>query len=382
MRRKVQKRKYDPSIVVKTFRFRVKDSSTDGRVLRRMARAVNRVWNHCNGAQLHALKHNTKWPYEKALQDSTRGASRELGISSQTVQAICGEYVTRRTQFNKAKLRWRGKRSLGWVPFKNQTFSIDQRGNSATYSGHTFRLWKHRDLPPASAVKSGSFSEDARGRWYCNVVVEYVRTEVAGDDAAGIDLGLKDAATLSTGDKIVNARNFAANEIALAKAQRANKSRLVKTIHAKIANSRKDHLHKATTEIANRFGFIAVGNVSGKWLQALNGKSSADAATGTIRNLLRQKAIARGAVFVDVSEYLTTQVCSECDSIGGPKGAKDLKVREWKCGHCGVIHDRDVNAARNILRAGLRTLEEGAPLEAEGDIIRKNDRSLGLQAGE
>ena len=80
------------------------------------------------------------------------------------------------------------------------------------------------------------------------------------------------------------------------------------------------------------------------------------------RNMLRYKAIARAARFVDTSEYLSTQVCSECGSVGGPKGLKDLGIREWVCGDCGAVHDRDVNAARNILRLGRQTLAEGSSI--------------------
>lgn len=380
MRRKDQIRQKDgPKPLVKTFRFRVKDSSTDGRVLSRMARSVNAVWNHCNAAGLHAIKfangYEIKWPDDKALQDSTRGASRLLGISSQTIQAICEEHSARRAQFKKAKLRFRGRKSLGWVPFKNQTFKLDTRGNTAVYCGHTFRLWKHRDLPGGSRIKSGSFSQDARGRWYCNVAVEYLPISRVGNESVGIDLGLKDTATLSTGDKVVNARVYAKHETGLACAQRAGKTRRARAINAKIANVRKDFLHNETTKIADRFGFIAVGDVNGKWLQASNGKSSADAATGMFRNLLRYKAVERGAVFIDVSEHLTTQTCSDCGAIGGPKGTQGLEIREWIC-ECGAVHDRDVNSAKCILRIGLDTLVEGAPLSAKGK------RSPGLQAGE
>ena len=95
----------------------------------------------------------------------------------------------------------------------------------------------------------------------------------------GIDLGLKEGMTLSTGAKIENSRLFAKHEDALASAQRAGKKRRTQAIHAKIANSRKDFLHKETTKIADAFGLICVGNVPGRWLQATNGKSSADAST-------------------------------------------------------------------------------------------------------
>ena len=146
---------------------------------------MNLVWNHCNGAQRHALKHNMRWPSVSALQSSTAGSSRLLGIPAQTIQGVCEEYIDRRRGSRKAKLRWRGKRSLGWVPFKNQTISVSDA--TVRFNGHNIRLWLHREI--TGRIKSGSFSQDARGRWYCNLVVEYVAKPHGQNAAVGIDLG-------------------------------------------------------------------------------------------------------------------------------------------------------------------------------------------------
>ena len=99
---------------LRTFRFRVKDKQS-GKYLAAAARAVNFVWNYCNGAQVHALDHNAKWPSEGQLKSLTAGASKDLGIPAQTVQGVCEEYIDRRRGSKKAKLRWRGKRSLELV---------------------------------------------------------------------------------------------------------------------------------------------------------------------------------------------------------------------------------------------------------------------------
>lgn len=337
-----------------THKYRVKDS-TSARWLDRDRSAVNLVWNHCNAMQRHALKHNQKWPNAAQFQESTKGVGKLIGIPAQTVQEVCEEYLLRRRLARKAKLRWRGQRSLGWVPFKNQTIRVID--NEVTFNGRKFKLWLHR--PIVGAIKSGSFNQDARGRWYCNLVVNHEVHPNGRNDDVGIDLGLKTGMTLSTGTKVENRRIYAKHEAELAQAQRANKKRRAQAINAKVANIRKDFLHKETTKIATAFGLIAVGNVNGRWLQMTNGKSSTDASTGMSRNMLRYKAMARGARFVDVSEYLSTQTCSDCLTVGGPKGLKGLEIREWTCG-CGAMHDRDVNAARNILRLGRQTLAEGA----------------------
>lgn len=341
--------------LMRTFRFRVKDKIS-GKHLDVAARAVNFVWNHCNAMQMHALKHNQKWPNATAFQASTKGAGKELGVPAQTVQEVCEEYLLRRRTAKKAKLRWRGKRSLGWAPFKNQTIRID--GSTVTFNDHKIRLWLHRQIE--GHIKSGNFSQDARGRWYCNLVAEYEPKPHGKNKTVGIDLGLGTFATLSTGTKIEHPRAYRKLEARLAVAQRANKSRRVAAIHAKIANTRKDFLHQTSTALADEFGLIVVGNVSASWQMAVNGKSAADASWASFRNMLQYKAMARGATYVDGSEYLTTQTCSECGVVGGPKGTEGLRIREWTCGHCGSVQDRDVNAARNILRLGHQTLAEGS----------------------
>jgi len=100
-----------------------------------------------------------------------------------------------------------------------------------------------------------------------------------------------------------------------------------------------------------------VGNVSSSKLTQTNmAKSVNDAGWALFKNLLSYKAIARKVVYCEVSEHLTTQTCSRCGALGGPKGRKGLGIREWVCDECGAIHDRDVNAALNILRLGHQSL--------------------------
>ena len=85
-------------------------------------------------------------------------------------------------------------------------------------------------------------------------------------------------------------------------------------------------------------------------------KSVNDASWSTFKHLLEYKAIARKVVYREVSERFSTQTCSGCGAIGGPKGREGLGIREWVCGECGSVHDRDVNAALNILRLGHQSL--------------------------
>lgn len=129
--------------MIRTYRYRIKDS-TAAPTLNRLARSVNRVWNFCNESQEHALRWNQRWPTGFDLNTLTAGCSKELGLHSQTVQAVCEQYATRRQQFRKRKLRWRGRRSLGWIPLKAAGVKVID--DIVCYAGQTFRFWNSRKL--------------------------------------------------------------------------------------------------------------------------------------------------------------------------------------------------------------------------------------------
>ena len=355
-RKMAAKKPKDPNVVTTTLRYRIKDASRLA-LLDQLARSVNLVWNYCNETSFHAVRNHSKWLSEFDLQALTTGTGKELGISSVTVQSICKEFVTRRIQFKKRKLRWRvsqgSKRSLGWIPFKAN--SIQVKGERVTYLGHEFRIWLSR--PIKGRILSGSFSQDAQGRWYVNLACEISKVENKHHvEDVGIDLGLKTSAVLSDGTKIDNSAEYRKLEEKLGKAQRANKKKQVKKVHAKIKNKRRDYLHKETTKIARKYHTVFVGDVSGKFVQSGNGKSSTDASIGVIRDLLKYKAIKHSGYCFEVSENSSTVTCSVCHKKTGPSGLSGLGVREWSCSECRAHHDRDINAARNILRFGRESL--------------------------
>jgi putative transposase len=149
-------------------------------------------------------------------------------------------------------------------------------------------------------------------------------------------------------------------EPALARAQRARKRHRTRAIHAKIANRRKDFLHNLSTGFVKANGAIVVGNVNAAALAKTHqGKSVLDAGWSAFRTMLRYKCADAGAWFDEVDEAFSTQTCSVCKSRTGPKGREGLGIRGWQCSVCGAIHDRNVNAAQNILAAGHRRLAEG-----------------------
>jgi putative transposase len=339
--------------MIRTYRYRIKDSTAAPK-LNELARSCNVIWNFCNESQEHALRWNQRWPTYPDLCKLTTGSSQELGLHSQTVQAVCAQYATRRQQFKKRTLRWRGKRSLGWVPFKASGVKVID--DTVTYSGHTFRFWKSRDLP--GPIKCGSFSQDARGRWYVNFVVDVPEeAPTTGTQQVGIDLGLKTLATCSDGRKIEAPRWYRNQQRRIAEHQRKKRSRHARNLHAKIANRRQDFLHKESDRLTKECELIVIGDVcSSKLTKTTMAKSVNDAGWALFKNLLSYKAMARKVVYREVSERLSTQTCSHCGAVGGPKGREGLGIREWVCGECHAVHDRDVNAAMNILRMGHHTL--------------------------
>jgi putative transposase len=232
-KRKMAKRKEkDPNKVVATLHYRIKDSSELNR-LDRLSRAVNFVWNYCNATSFNAIRNHGKFLSAIDLKNLTSGSAKELGISSVTVQAICEEYVIRRIQFKKRRLRWRAsqsaKRSLGWIPFKANAVQVE--GDRITYLGHSYRIWLSR--PIQGRVLSGTFSQDAQGHWYVNIVCEISKINHKHSvDEVGIDLGLKTSAVLSDGATIENRAEYRRLEEKLAKAQRANKKKQAKKVHS------------------------------------------------------------------------------------------------------------------------------------------------------
>jgi putative transposase len=229
------------------------------------------------------------------------------------------------------------------------------------YAGQFFILWDSYGLADYK-LRSGSFSQDARGRWYVNLCVEAEEQKSEGTSSVGIDLGLKDFATMSTGEKIEAQRIYRGAEQALAIAQRANKKQRVKAIHAQIANRRKDFLHKLSTRLVKEHGAIFVGNVNASGLAKTKmAKSVLDAGWSMFRTMLQYKSIATGVLFEEVNEAYSTVTCSACGSRSGPSGLKDLRVRRWECMECGVSHDRDTNAAMNIAARGHSRLAVGIP---------------------
>ena len=351
---------------MKTLKLRIKDKNL--KVLDQLASEVNFVWNYANDLGFKYLKRTGEFLSSYDIDKYTKGASKECGLHSQTIQAISAELVTRRKQFKKAKLKWRvsnkksARRSLGWIPFKK--VAIKYADGYVQYGKHQFKLWDSYGLSKYN-VKTGSFVEDSRGRWYMCLVVDNATTiKSKGKTSIGIDLGLKDLATCSDGLKFKAPKIYREYEQKLGIAQRAKNKNRVRSVHAKIKNIRQNMLHQFTRKLVNDHAMIIVGNVNAKALaQTKLAKSVLDASWTTLRTMLKYKCENAGVLFEEVNEAYTTQTCSCCGSrLSSPKGRAGLGIREWQCMKCGTLHDRDINSALNILALGHERLAVGIPV--------------------
>jgi len=223
-----------------------------------------------------------------------------------------------------------------------------------------------RTIPKAAKVTTVTVSKDAAGRYFVSLLCDDTvspKPEVTGK--VGIDLGLTHFAILSTGEKVAAPNTFRRYEKKLAKLQRRlakktkgsnrrKKARLkVAKLHAKIADSRRDFLHKLSTRLVNENQVIAVESLSVSNMQKNRhlSKSIGDAGWSEFLRQLEYKANWYGRELVGIDKwYPSSKRCSDC---GYTMPKMPLNVRQWTCPECGSIHDRDVNAARNVLAAGL-----------------------------
>ncbi|MHB1683692.1 MAG: RNA-guided endonuclease TnpB family protein [Bacilli bacterium] len=224
----------------------------------------------------------------------------------------------------------------------------------------------------SGAPSSVTVSRDAANRYHISILVDEVTAPLPEVMAQiGLDLGLTDAVILSTGEKIGNPRFFRRNEKRLAMAQRrlakkqqGSRNRIkgrlkVARIHARIADRRNDFTHKLTTRLVHENQVIAVESLQVKNMTHNHSlaKSIADVGWSEMVRQLEYKAAWYGRTLVKIDKfYPSSKRCYDCGHI---MQKLPLDVRKWTCPECGEVHDRDVNAAQNVLAAGLAVLACG-----------------------
>jgi transposase, IS605 OrfB family, central region len=209
----------------------------------------------------------------------------------------------------------------------------------------------------------------ASGKYFVSLVVETTPAPLPQTgEAIGIDFGVARLATLSNGERIANPkhgakwqRRMAFYQKRLARCQKSSKRRMqvkrhIARIHEKIANSRSDTLHKLSSLLVTRFDTICVEdlNLRGMVKNHSLARAVSDASIGTAIRMIEEKAQRYGKTVVKIDRwYPSSKTCSACGYIAQKL---PLSVRDWTCPECGTAHDRDANAAANILAVGTRFL--------------------------
>ena len=289
-------------------------------------------------------------------------------VNAQTLQFAIKSLESAYTNFFKKRAKFPKFKSK----HSKNSFTVPQ---SASVAGGRLFIPKftegikcrvHREIK--GKIGKLTITKSPSGKYFVSVFTEeeYITQLEKTGKSIGLDMGLKDLLITSEGEIFNNNRYTRRYECKLAKAQRhlsrkkkgsrgfENQRLKVARLHEKIANSRTDYLHKCSISLVRRYDIICIEdlNVKGMTKNHHLAKSITDASWGKFASMLTYKAEWNNKKVVEVDRYFpSSQTCNVCGYVN--KQIKDLSVREWECPHCHTHHDRDKNAAINILRIGL-----------------------------
>ncbi|MGC0343165.1 RNA-guided endonuclease InsQ/TnpB family protein [Streptomyces sp. SLBN-8D4] len=327
----------------------------------------------------------TEWKKTEELAFLTEVSSVPLQQALRHLQTAFAHFFAKRAQYPRYKSR---KKSRASAEYTRSAFTWRDGQLTLAKMADPLDIRWSRPLPEGAEPTTVSVSRDAAGRWFVSLLVEdTIAPAPATDAAVGIDAGIASLVTLSTGEKIANPRHERQDRARLARAQRelsrkakgsANREkarRRVAKVHARIADRRRDFLHKLTSRIVHENQVVVIEDLTVRNL-VKNGtlaRAISDAAWTDLRSMLEYKCAWYGRELVVIDRYFpSSKLCGSCGTV---RGKLPLNVREWTCA-CGAVHDRDVNAARNILAAGLAASACGDGVRPQRESSRTGRSSV------
>lgn len=372
-------------VVKRTFRYRFYPTSQQAELLNRTFGSVRYVYNRALAERSRAWTQErrritfadtcrmlTAWKGEPETAWLYDVSNVPLQQGLQHLQQAYVNFWSRRAKYPTFKSK---RKSRASATFTRSGFAWRNGRISLAKCAEPLNIVWSRPLPEGAAPSTVTVSRDAANRWHISILVEdAIEALPHADHAVGIDAGITSLLSLSTGEKITNPKPEKRDRVRLAKAQRnlarkekgsANRAKArvkVARVHARIADRRRDHLHKLSTRIIRENQTVVIEDLSVRNMVRNHNLARAisDAAWSELRRQLEYKADWYGRTVIAIDRfYPSSKTCSACGSIAS---SLPLNVREWTC-RCGARHDRDVNAARNILAAGLA-------VSAFGDGVR------------
>ncbi|WP_406360446.1 transposase [Streptomyces sp. NBC_01544] len=370
--------------VKRAFKYRFYPTGAQAAELSRTFGCVRKVYNLALAARTQAwtrqerVNYNqtsallTAWKKTEELAFLNDVSSVPLQQTLRHLQSAFANFFSKRAKYPRFKSRKKSRKS---AEYTTSGFRFrDGRLTLAKMAEPLDIVWS-RPLPTGAKPSTVTVSQDSAGRWFVSMLCDdlTVKPLSATDAAVGVDVGLNHLLTLSTGEKIANPRHERRDRARLAKAQRAlarkakgdganrRKARLeVAKIHARIADRRRDGLHKLTTRLVRENQTIVIEDLTVRNMVRNRSLARAisDAAWAELRSLLEYKAQWYGREVIAVDRFFpSSKLCSVCGTL---QDKMPLNVRTWTCAACGTTHDRDVNAARNLLAAGRAVSACGA----------------------
>ncbi|GHI07843.1 transposase [Streptomyces cellostaticus] len=383
-----------PAQMKRSFKYRFYPTEAQAAELSRTFGCVRKVYNMALAARTEAwtlrqerVNYNatsamlTAWKKTEELAFLNDVSSVPLQQALRHLQTAFTHFFAKRAKYPRFKSRKKSRKS---AEYTTSAFRFrDGKLTLAKMDQPLDIVWS-RPLPEGAQPSTATVSQDGAGRWFVSLLVEdpSIQPLSANGRAVGVDAGLDHLLTLSTGEKITNPRHERKDRARLARAQRelsrkakgdgANRARArrkVARIHARIADRRRDALHKITTRLVRENQTIVIEDLTVRNLLK-NGRLAraiSDAAWAEFRSMLEYKAQWYGREVIAVDRWFpSSKLCSHCGTL---TESMPLNVRTWTCDRCGTTHDRDVNAARNLLAAGLAVSACGAGVRPQRSTL-------------